>query len=183
MLFPGAGARDRGRGAPPPANPNIVTVTITPPSGPPMSGALVEQAGDFYVTFRQAGRHHPRRPHHRREGGHDRSASGAHRFTGPHHRQADSRCGGLPGEPEMKRFVIASVLLLSTVLQRTAAGTDQRADREAGRGFLADLQRRLFRTPLQHAREDQRREREAPERGVDLRPAAAAASSRRHRCS
>jgi len=54
MLFPGMGARDRGRGAPPPtANPNAVTVTITPASGPPMSGVLVEQS-DFYVTFRQA---------------------------------------------------------------------------------------------------------------------------------
>lgn len=53
MLFPGMGVRDRGRGAPPPANPNVVTVTVTPRSGPAMSGALVEQS-DFYVTFRQA---------------------------------------------------------------------------------------------------------------------------------
>lgn len=53
MLFPGMGVRDRGRGAPPPTNPNVVTVTVTPRSGPAMSGALVEQS-DFYVTFRQA---------------------------------------------------------------------------------------------------------------------------------
>jgi len=53
MLFPGAGARDRGRGAAPAATPNAVTVTITPASGPAMSGVLVEQS-DFYVTFRQA---------------------------------------------------------------------------------------------------------------------------------
>jgi len=52
MLFPGMGARDRGRGVPPAANPNAVTVTVTPSSGPAMSGVLVEQS-DFYVTFRQ----------------------------------------------------------------------------------------------------------------------------------
>ena len=34
-------------------NPNAITVTITPASGPPISGALVEQS-DFYVTLRQA---------------------------------------------------------------------------------------------------------------------------------
>ena len=51
MLFPGMGVRDRGRGAPPAANPNAVTVTVTPASGPAMSGVLVEQS-DFYVTFR-----------------------------------------------------------------------------------------------------------------------------------
>jgi len=45
MLFP-----MRGRGA---DNPNAVTVTVTPSSGPALSGALVEQS-DFYVTFRQA---------------------------------------------------------------------------------------------------------------------------------
>ena len=54
---------------------------------------------------------------------------------------------------------------------RTAVGPDQRADREAGADLVADVQRRLFRAPLQHAHEDQRVEREAPERGVDLRPA------------
>jgi mono/diheme cytochrome c family protein len=53
MLFPGAGARDRGRGAAPTSNPNVVTVTITPASGPAVHGALVEQS-DFYVTLRQA---------------------------------------------------------------------------------------------------------------------------------
>jgi len=53
MLFPGAGARDRGRGGASTANPNLITVTITPASGPAMSGVLVEQS-DFYVTFRQA---------------------------------------------------------------------------------------------------------------------------------
>jgi hypothetical protein len=53
MLFPGAGARDRGRGGAPTNNPNAVTVTITPASGPAVSGVLVEQS-DFYVTLRQA---------------------------------------------------------------------------------------------------------------------------------
>ena len=43
-----------GRGAAPAApNPNAVTVTVTPASGPAMSGVLVEQS-DFYVTLRQA---------------------------------------------------------------------------------------------------------------------------------
>lgn len=51
MLFPGSATR--GRGAPAAANPNAVTVTVTPSSGPAMSGVLVEQS-DFYVTFRQA---------------------------------------------------------------------------------------------------------------------------------
>jgi cytochrome c oxidase cbb3-type subunit 3 len=51
MLFPGG---FRGRGAAPAGpNPNAITVTITPASGPAMSGVLVEQS-DFYVTFRQA---------------------------------------------------------------------------------------------------------------------------------
>ena len=34
-------------------NPNAVTVTVTPASGPALSGVLVEQS-DFYVTLRQA---------------------------------------------------------------------------------------------------------------------------------
>ena len=46
LLFP-----MRGRGAA--NNPNAVTVTVTPASGPAASGALVEQS-DFYVTLRQA---------------------------------------------------------------------------------------------------------------------------------
>jgi mono/diheme cytochrome c family protein len=47
MLFPGNGMRGRGAG-----DPNAVTVTVTPLSGPAMSGVLVERS-DFYVTFRQ----------------------------------------------------------------------------------------------------------------------------------
>jgi hypothetical protein len=46
MLFP-----MRGRGAA--NNPYAVTVTVTPASGPAVSGTLVEQS-DFYVTLRQA---------------------------------------------------------------------------------------------------------------------------------
>ena len=46
MLFP-------LRGRAPIDTPNAVTVTITPASGPVMSGVLVEQS-DFYVTLRQA---------------------------------------------------------------------------------------------------------------------------------
>jgi mono/diheme cytochrome c family protein len=46
MLFP-----MRGRGAV--NNPNAVTATVTPASGPALSGVLVEQS-DFYVTLRQA---------------------------------------------------------------------------------------------------------------------------------
>ena len=51
MLFPASARGFRGAGAAP--NPNAVTVTITGPSGPPMSGVLVERS-DFYVAFRQA---------------------------------------------------------------------------------------------------------------------------------
>jgi cytochrome c oxidase cbb3-type subunit 3 len=48
MLFPGGGGgRGRFGGA------NAVTVTVTPPTGPAVSGALVEQS-DFFVTLRQA---------------------------------------------------------------------------------------------------------------------------------
>lgn len=46
MLFP-----MRGRGAA--NNPNAMTVTVTPASGPAIAGVLVEQS-DFYVTLRQA---------------------------------------------------------------------------------------------------------------------------------
>jgi cytochrome c oxidase cbb3-type subunit 3 len=45
MLFP-----MRGRG---PDNPYAITVTVTPSSGPALSGTLVERS-DFYVTLRQA---------------------------------------------------------------------------------------------------------------------------------
>ena len=45
MLFP-----MRGRGA---DNPYAVTITVTPASGPVLSGTLVERS-DFYVTLRQA---------------------------------------------------------------------------------------------------------------------------------
>jgi mono/diheme cytochrome c family protein len=59
MLFPmgGRGGRGRrGRGAAAPAaasNPNAVTVTITPASGAPVSGVLVDQ-DSFFVTVRDA---------------------------------------------------------------------------------------------------------------------------------
>jgi cytochrome c oxidase cbb3-type subunit 3 len=64
MLFPGGGGRGRGgrgaRGAPPaagpvvvPVNPNAVTVTIASPSGPSISGVLVEES-DFYITVRES---------------------------------------------------------------------------------------------------------------------------------
>jgi cytochrome c oxidase cbb3-type subunit III len=60
MLFPGGGRGrgGRGRGGPPgggaPAaiDPNAVTVTIAPSSGPAVSGVLVEES-DFYVTVRE----------------------------------------------------------------------------------------------------------------------------------
>ena len=126
MLFPGAGPR-RGRGpaaegpaAPNP--PNAVTVTVTPASGAAMSGVLVEQS-DFYVTFRQADGTIRVVPHDRRQGRHDQSAAGAHRSAGPHHRQADSRSGGLPGEPEMRPWCIAAARLFAPRCRAAAAGT------------------------------------------------------------
>jgi mono/diheme cytochrome c family protein len=48
MLFPGNGMRGRGAG-----DPNAVTVTVTPASGPAVSGVLLERS-DFYVTLQQA---------------------------------------------------------------------------------------------------------------------------------
>ena len=64
MLFPGGSGRGRGgrgRGAAPaagppapvPVNPNAITVAITFPSGPSISGVLVEES-DFYITVREA---------------------------------------------------------------------------------------------------------------------------------
>jgi mono/diheme cytochrome c family protein len=53
FLFPATGRGGRGRGAP--ANPNstAVRVTVTPASGAPVTGVLV-QMDDFYVTLRDA---------------------------------------------------------------------------------------------------------------------------------
>jgi mono/diheme cytochrome c family protein len=53
MLFPGPGGRGRGAGPGAAPNPNAVTATVTPPSGPPISGVLIERS-DFYVTLRLA---------------------------------------------------------------------------------------------------------------------------------
>lgn len=63
MLFPmspagrGGRGRGRGRGAAPPAgqaaDPNAVTVTVTPPSGPALTGTLVDE-DSFHVTLRDA---------------------------------------------------------------------------------------------------------------------------------
>jgi mono/diheme cytochrome c family protein len=64
MLFPGGGGRGRGgrggRGGPGGAAPaqaavdrNAVTVTIASPSGPSISGVLVEES-DFYITVRES---------------------------------------------------------------------------------------------------------------------------------
>ena len=49
MMFPAIAPR--GQGAGPGANPNAVTVTITPESGPAIAGVLVEQS-NFFVTAR-----------------------------------------------------------------------------------------------------------------------------------
>jgi cytochrome c oxidase cbb3-type subunit 3 len=60
MLFPGGGGRGRGaRGAAPAAAggaqpaPAAPTMTITPPSGPSITGVPIEES-DFYVTLRDA---------------------------------------------------------------------------------------------------------------------------------
>jgi cytochrome c oxidase cbb3-type subunit 3 len=58
MLFPTAGRGGGGRasgagGAARALNPNAVTVTVSPSSGAPLSGVLIEM-DDFYVTFRDA---------------------------------------------------------------------------------------------------------------------------------
>jgi cytochrome c oxidase cbb3-type subunit 3 len=52
MLFPGGGRGARGA-APTGVNPNASRVTITPASGPPLAGLLVEES-EFHVTFRTA---------------------------------------------------------------------------------------------------------------------------------
>jgi mono/diheme cytochrome c family protein len=53
MLFPGSGGGGRGRGAAAPTRATAITATITPASGPEISGVLVEQS-DFFVTVRLA---------------------------------------------------------------------------------------------------------------------------------
>ena len=51
FLFPATGRGGRGRGAPAGPNPTAVRVTVTPASGSPVTGVLV-QMDDFYVTLR-----------------------------------------------------------------------------------------------------------------------------------
>jgi cytochrome c oxidase cbb3-type subunit III len=51
MLFPGGRGGRSGRGGAGGASPTAVTVTLTPASGPSMSGVLVEM-DDLFVTFR-----------------------------------------------------------------------------------------------------------------------------------
>jgi mono/diheme cytochrome c family protein len=53
FLFPFGGRGGRGRGGPPAPNPNAIKVTVTPPSGQPVSGVLVTM-DDFMVTLRDA---------------------------------------------------------------------------------------------------------------------------------
>jgi mono/diheme cytochrome c family protein len=53
MLFPGPGRGGRGVGAAGGNTSNRTTVTITPPSGPAVSGVLVEES-EFYITLRDA---------------------------------------------------------------------------------------------------------------------------------
>jgi mono/diheme cytochrome c family protein len=54
MLFPGGGRGRGARGAGPAApNRNAITVTVTPPSGTPIAGELVEES-DFFITLRHS---------------------------------------------------------------------------------------------------------------------------------
>jgi mono/diheme cytochrome c family protein len=53
FLFPATGRGGRGRGAPAGPSPTAVRVTVTPASGTPVTGVLV-QMDDFYVTLRDA---------------------------------------------------------------------------------------------------------------------------------
>ena len=53
MLFPGPGRGGRGAGAAGGNTSNRTTVTITPASGPAVSGVLVEES-EFYITLRDA---------------------------------------------------------------------------------------------------------------------------------
>ena len=101
----------------------------------------------------------------------DNDPLSACRSAGSHHRQADSRRRGLPGDLEMKRFACVHRALDSAAAAgvRTEWGRPGAAV-EAGHRLLADLQRRLLRTAVQHADEDQRRERQVAEPRVDLPP-------------
>ena len=144
MLFPGGGRGRGGRGAlaarrPPgrrtvPVNPNAITVTIASPSGPTISGVLVEES-DFYITVRESDgtvRAVRRTPAH--EDHEERSPAGAHRPARSPHRQADSRSGRLPGDAEMRALVhLAAAVVLSAALAAQQPAPAQQPRRRSRR--------------------------------------------------
>jgi hypothetical protein len=109
-----AAAAEAGRG--PGALSTVTTVTVTPAAGAAISGTLVFM-DDFIVTLRDANnvvRTVKRRA--RREGRQDESVSVPHRPARSHHRQADARRRGLPGDREMKRLLpLAAVVILGSI--------------------------------------------------------------------
>jgi mono/diheme cytochrome c family protein len=52
FIFPFGGGRGRGGSAPPPAR-TAITMTVTPPGGPAVTGVRLEE-DDFYVTLRES---------------------------------------------------------------------------------------------------------------------------------
>ena len=163
----------------------VVTVTVTTESGQTLAGDL-DRMDDFNVSFRDASGDLPQRPadagHARRQDG---SVRRARRAAVAHHRQEHPRRRRVSREPEMIR--LGSSPAHARARWRTAAGAVRGPDPH---GRVADLQRRLHGPPLQHAHEDQRRQRQAPRawRGATgcRRPAPApikgdAARRQRHR--
>ena len=90
-----------------------------------------------------------------------RSAESAHGPAGQVHRRRHTQRDRLPGDPQMKmhRFLLSLALTLVPAMR---PGPDSRRASEAADRFLADLQRRLFRPPLQSAERDQLLQRAHP---------------------
>ena len=138
MLFPGGGGRGRGaRGAAPAAaaaratRTAAPTMTITPPSGPSITGVPIEES-DFYVTLRDAdGTLHVVRRTPAPEDHPKQSAAGAHRPARSRQRHADPRSGRLSGDTEMRALITLGAALLVTAV---VAGDQAAAPRAAAAG-------------------------------------------------
>ena len=139
---------------------------------------------DFYVTLRDASG--VQRTFKRTPGDEvvsQRSARSSTSSCSTNHRQEHARRRRLPGDIEMKRF--ACVIALLTCARpgvRTERGRSGASSSQPATDSLADLQRRLFRPPLQHAQaRSTTRTCKLAEPGVDATALGAGGPPRRRR--